>query len=204
MAYAGRGTIPRFAPLSSSRLMPGRPLDWRLNLSHLPWTFAPLDMRILSGIKPTGALHIGNYFGMMRPAIALQDEGEAFYFIADYHALTSLHDPAALRENTRARRARFPRLRPRPGESRALPPVRRARSDRAGLDPDTATPMGLLETAHCLQRQGRARTSPRFGRAVRLPGADGGRHPDLRLRRRAGRPGPEAARRDHARLAHRR
>ena len=47
-------------------------------------------MRILSGIQPTGALHIGNYFGMMRPAIALQNEGEAFYFIADYHALTSL------------------------------------------------------------------------------------------------------------------
>jgi tryptophanyl-tRNA synthetase len=35
------------------------------------------NMRILSGIQPTGILHIGNYFGMMRPAIALQDEGEA-------------------------------------------------------------------------------------------------------------------------------
>ena len=55
-------------------------------------------MRILSGIQPSGVLHIGNYFGMMRPAIALQAEGEAFYFIADYHALTSLRDPAALRE----------------------------------------------------------------------------------------------------------
>lgn len=58
-------------------------------------------MRILSGIQPTGILHIGNYFGMMRPAIALQDEGEALYFIADYHALTSLRDPLALRENSR-------------------------------------------------------------------------------------------------------
>src|SRR6184192_4161908 len=58
-------------------------------------------MRILSGIQPTGILHIGNYFGMMRPAVALQDEGEAFYFIADYHALTSLRDPLALRENSR-------------------------------------------------------------------------------------------------------
>jgi tryptophanyl-tRNA synthetase len=57
-------------------------------------------MRILSGIQPSGILHIGNYFGMMRPAIALQAEGEAFYFIADYHALTSLKDPAALRENS--------------------------------------------------------------------------------------------------------
>ena len=58
-------------------------------------------MRILSGIQPSGVLHIGNYFGMMRPAIALQDEGEALYFIADYHALTSLRDPQALRENSR-------------------------------------------------------------------------------------------------------
>src|SRR5437016_8375535 len=58
-------------------------------------------MRILSGIQPSGILHIGNYFGMMRPAIALQDEGEALYFIADYHALTSLRDPIALRDNSR-------------------------------------------------------------------------------------------------------
>lgn len=58
-------------------------------------------MRILSGIQPSGILHIGNYFGMMRPAIELQTQGEALYFIADYHALTSLRDPAALRENSR-------------------------------------------------------------------------------------------------------
>jgi tryptophanyl-tRNA synthetase len=58
-------------------------------------------MRILSGIQPSGVLHIGNYFGMMRPAIALQDEGEALYFIADYHALTSVRNPKTLRENIR-------------------------------------------------------------------------------------------------------
>jgi tryptophanyl-tRNA synthetase len=58
-------------------------------------------MRILSGIQPSGVLHIGNYFGMMRPAIALQKEAETFYFIADYHALTSVRDPDALRENSR-------------------------------------------------------------------------------------------------------
>src|SRR6266536_4248850 len=58
-------------------------------------------MRILSGIQPSGALHIGNYFGMMRPAVALQAEGEALYFVADYHALTSLRDPETLRANSR-------------------------------------------------------------------------------------------------------
>lgn len=53
-------------------------------------------MRILSGIQPSGTLHIGNYFGMMRPAIELQDRGEALYFIADLHALTTVQDAAAL------------------------------------------------------------------------------------------------------------
>jgi tryptophanyl-tRNA synthetase len=57
-------------------------------------------MRILSGIQPSGALHLGNYFGMMRPAIELQNKGEAFYFIADYHSMTSLFDPAERRKNT--------------------------------------------------------------------------------------------------------
>src|SRR5436190_1165220 len=60
------------------------------------------SMRILSGIQPSGVLHIGNYFGMMRPAIALQAEGNAFYFIANYHALTSLRDPEAVRQHSRA------------------------------------------------------------------------------------------------------
>jgi tryptophanyl-tRNA synthetase len=57
-------------------------------------------MRILSGIQPSGALHLGNYFGMMRPAIDLQDQGEALYFIADYHSMTSLYDAAQRRRNS--------------------------------------------------------------------------------------------------------
>jgi tryptophanyl-tRNA synthetase len=55
----------------------------------------------LSGIQPSGALHLGNYFGMMRPAIELQEKGEAFYFIADYHSMTSLFNAAERRKNTR-------------------------------------------------------------------------------------------------------
>lgn len=54
--------------------------------------------RVLSGIQPSGTLHIGNYFGMMRPAVALQADHECFYFIADYHALTTSPEPADLRE----------------------------------------------------------------------------------------------------------
>src|SRR5580700_22676 len=57
-------------------------------------------MRILSGIQPSGALHLGNYFGMMRPAIELQEQGEAYYFIANYHSMTSLQDPKLRRQYT--------------------------------------------------------------------------------------------------------
>jgi len=57
-------------------------------------------MRILSGIQPSGALHIGNYFGMMKPAIELQERGEAYYFIANYHSMTSLFDPEERRKNS--------------------------------------------------------------------------------------------------------
>ena len=56
--------------------------------------------RSLSGIKPTGTPHLGNYLGMIKPAIQLQETHETFYFIADYHALTSVRDPKQLRENT--------------------------------------------------------------------------------------------------------
>ncbi len=57
-------------------------------------------MRILTGIQPSGALHVGNYFGAMLPAIHLQQEGEAFYFIANYHSMTSLTDAKLRRQYT--------------------------------------------------------------------------------------------------------
>jgi tryptophanyl-tRNA synthetase len=105
-------------------------------------------MRILSGIQPSGVLHIGNYFGMMRPAIALQAEGEAFYFIAEYHALTSVRDPEALRENSRRVALDFLAC--------GLDPERAAlfrQSDVSQVTElawilSTVAPMGLLERAH--------------------------------------------------------
>ena len=56
-------------------------------------------MRVLSGIQPSGRLHIGNYFGAMRQHLQLQAENEGFYFIADYHAMTSGPKPEELRQN---------------------------------------------------------------------------------------------------------
>src|SRR3954452_3044197 len=55
-------------------------------------------MRILSRIQPSGALHIGNYFGAIRQYIALQEGNEAYYFVADYHALTSVRDATKMRQ----------------------------------------------------------------------------------------------------------
>ena len=57
-------------------------------------------MRILSGIQPSGKLHIGNFFGAMRQHLALQADHDGFYFIADYHALTSSPKPADLAQRT--------------------------------------------------------------------------------------------------------
>jgi len=105
-------------------------------------------MRILSGIQASGVLHIGNYFGMMRPAIALQAQGEAFYFIADYHALTTVRDPKALRENTCRVALDFLAC--------GLDPERAALFRQSDVPQvtelawilSTLAPMGLLERAH--------------------------------------------------------
>lgn len=57
------------------------------------------DQVALTGIKPTGTPHIGNWLGAIRPGVALAERSDisAFYFIADYHALTAVHDPVAMR-----------------------------------------------------------------------------------------------------------
>jgi len=105
-------------------------------------------MRILSGIQPSGALHLGNYFGMMRPAIELQEKGEAYYFIADYHSMTSLFDPAERRKNTLDVALDFLACGLDPKKS-----VFFRQSDVPEVCEltwllSTVTPMGLLERAH--------------------------------------------------------
>lgn len=105
-------------------------------------------MRILSGIQPSGVLHIGNYFGMMRPAIELQKQGETFYFIADYHALTSVRDPKALGENSKRVALDFLAC--------GLDPEKAALFRQSDVPQvtelawilSTVAPMGLLERAH--------------------------------------------------------
>ena len=63
-----------------------------------------MKKRIVSGITPSGsALHIGNYFGMVKPALKLahSEEYQTFYFIADLHALSTVQDQVALEKNIR-------------------------------------------------------------------------------------------------------
>jgi tryptophanyl-tRNA synthetase len=105
-------------------------------------------MRILSGIQPSGSPHLGNYFGMMKPAIELQAKGEAFYFIADLHALTTVRDPRELRGNVRELALDFLAC--------GLDPARSVffrQSDVRAVTEltwvlSTVTPMGLLERCH--------------------------------------------------------
>jgi tryptophanyl-tRNA synthetase len=104
--------------------------------------------RILSGIQPSGSLHIGNYFGMMRPAIHLQEEGAAYYFIANYHSMTSLFDAEQRRKNTLDVAVDFMACGLDPGKSifwkqSDVPEV----TELAWLL-STVTPMGLLERCH--------------------------------------------------------
>jgi tryptophanyl-tRNA synthetase len=120
-------------------------------------------MRILSGIQPTGALHLGNYFGMMKPAIELQAKGEAFYFIANYHSMTSLDEAAERRKNTLDVALDFLAC--------GLDPKRSVffrQSDVPEVTEltwmlSTVTPMGLLERAHSYKDKVAKGISPNHG-----------------------------------------
>ena len=105
-------------------------------------------MRVLSGIQPSGSLHIGNYFGMMKPMISYQERSELFVFIVNLHALTTLQKAEALRRNTIDAAADFLAL--------GLDPEKCifwVQSDVAEVTELTwilhnFTPMGLLERSH--------------------------------------------------------
>jgi tryptophanyl-tRNA synthetase len=105
-------------------------------------------MRILSGLQPSGRLHIGNYFGMMEAALRLQHEGEAFYFIADYHSLTSIHDARALRENVRDLAIDFLACGLDPEKSVFFRQSDVPEVAELSWILSTVTPMGLLERCH--------------------------------------------------------
>jgi len=105
-------------------------------------------MKTLSGIQPSGQLHIGNYFGMMLPMIKNMDQGELYAFIVNFHAMTSVQDPARLAQDTMNAALDFMAL--------GLDPERCifwVQSDVPEVTEltwilSTLTPMGLLERCH--------------------------------------------------------
>ncbi len=105
-------------------------------------------MRVLNGLQSSGSLHIGNYFGAIKPMMELQEDNDMFMFIANYHALTSLSDPEALKANTLDAAITFLSLGLDPQKSTFW-----AQSDvKEVLELywilSAYTPMGLLERAH--------------------------------------------------------
>jgi len=120
-------------------------------------------MRTLTGITPSGAVHIGNYFGAMRPAIEAQAAGDCFYFIADYHSMTSVTDPGERRANTRGIAVDWLAC--------GLDPMASVfwrQSDVPEVCELTwligsLTPMGLLERAHSYKDKTAKGLTPNFG-----------------------------------------
>jgi len=105
-------------------------------------------MRILTGLQPSGKLHIGNYFGAMQPAVQLQDQGDAFYFIADYHAMTSMSDAATLRANTQDLAIDFLACGLDPQKATIFRQSDIPEVNELAWILSTVCPMGLLERAH--------------------------------------------------------
>jgi tryptophanyl-tRNA synthetase len=110
-------------------------------------------MRSLSGIQPSGALHIGNYFGAIQQYVELQQRHEGFYFIANYHALTTIRDRHALRQNTLDLATDLLALGLDPRKS-----VIFVQSDVPQVTEltwllSTVTPMGLLERCHAYKEK---------------------------------------------------
>ena len=120
-------------------------------------------MRVLSGIQPSGRLHLGNYCGAMRPQLELQADHECFYFIATYHSLTSLSDSKLVEEYTREVALGYLAL--------GLDPERTVFFRQTDVPETTelawilscVTPMGLLQRAHSFKDKVAQGLSPNHG-----------------------------------------
>lgn len=105
-------------------------------------------MRVLSGIQPSGKLHLGNYFGAIKQHIELQENNETFYFIADYHALTSIRNKEILEENTINVALDYLALGLDPQKSTFYRQSDVPEITELSWILSTITPMGLLERCH--------------------------------------------------------
>jgi tryptophanyl-tRNA synthetase len=120
-------------------------------------------MRILTGIKPTGIPHLGNYFGAIKPAVELQARGDAFYFIADYHSMTSLFDPKLRRDYTLGVALDFLACGLDPKKSVFFKQSDVPEVAELAWIIGTMSPMGLLERAHAYKDALAKGRAPMFG-----------------------------------------
>ncbi len=104
-------------------------------------------MRVLSGIQPSGRPHLGNYFGALRQYISLQTGNDPFYFIASYHALTAVQEPALMREYTSGVALDFLALGLDPAQSALFAQQDVPEVTELAWILSCVTPMGLLERA---------------------------------------------------------
>jgi len=105
-------------------------------------------MRILSGVQPSGKLHIGNYFGAIRQFVELQHKGHGLYFIADLHALTTIREPGRMRELCHDVALNFLALGLDPAKATLFRQSDIPEVTELSWILSTVTPMGLLERAH--------------------------------------------------------
>lgn len=120
-------------------------------------------MRVLSGIQPTGTLHLGNYFGAIRQHIAMQEGNEAFYFIADYHALTTVRNAETLRANVRDVALTYLALGLDPAKAVFFRQSDVPEVTELAWVLSTVTPMGLLQRCHAYKEKVEEGISPDHG-----------------------------------------
>lgn len=106
------------------------------------------NKRILSGIQPSGILHIGNYFGAIRQHIALQANNDCYYFVANYHAMTTIRDHKILEENSLMVAIDYLALGFDPDKAVLFMQSDVREVTELAWMLSTVTPMGLLERAH--------------------------------------------------------
>jgi len=105
-------------------------------------------MRILSGVQPSGKLHIGNYFGAIRQFVDMQHKGQGLYFIADLHALTTIRNADTMRELVHDVALNFLALGLDPAKAMLFRQSDIPEVTELSWVLSTVTPMGLLERAH--------------------------------------------------------
>ncbi len=119
--------------------------------------------RVLSGIQPSGDLHIGNYFGAIRQHIALQEDNECFYFVANYHALTSIQEKEKLEDATFKVALDYLALGLDPNKATLFIQSDVPEVTELAWILSNVTPMGLLERAHSYKDKIAKGISPNHG-----------------------------------------